>query len=78
MEKMEPSYTVGGNVNWYSHYGKTVLLLQSRFSRVRLLATPWTAGYQAPPSLRFSRWEYWSRLPLPSPKHYEVSLKKKN
>ena len=36
-------------------------------SRVRLLATPWTAAYQAPPSMGFSRQEYWSRLPLPSP-----------
>ena len=35
-------------------------------SRVRLLATPWTAAYQAPPSMGFSRQEYWSRLPLPS------------
>ena len=31
-------------------------------SRVRLLATPWTAAYQAPPSMGFSRQEYWSRL----------------
>ena len=37
-------------------------------SRVRLLATPWTAAYQAPPSMGFSRQEYWSGLPLPSPK----------
>ena len=36
-------------------------------SRVRLLATPWTAAYQAPPSMRFARQEYWSGLPLPSP-----------
>ena len=36
-------------------------------SRVRLLATPWTAAYQAPPSMGFSRQEYWSELPLPSP-----------
>ena len=36
-------------------------------SRVRLLATPWTAAYQAPPSMEFSRQEYWSGLPLPSP-----------
>ena len=36
-------------------------------SRVWLLATPWTAAYQAPPSLGFSRQEYWSRVPLPSP-----------
>ena len=35
-------------------------------SRVQLLATPWTAGYQAPPSMGFSRQEYWSGLPLPS------------
>ena len=36
-------------------------------SRVRLLATPWTAAYQAPPSMGFSRQEYWSGVPLPSP-----------
>ena len=36
-------------------------------SRVRLVATPWTAAYQAPPSMGFSRQEYWSGLPLPSP-----------
>ena len=36
-------------------------------SHVRLLATPWTAAYQGPPSMGFSRQEYWSGLPLPSP-----------
>ena len=36
-------------------------------SHVRLLATPWTTAYQAPPSMGFSRQEYWSRVPLPSP-----------
>ena len=36
-------------------------------SRVRLLATPWTAAYQAPPSMGFSRQEYWSGWPLLSP-----------
>ena len=36
-------------------------------SRVRLLAmTPWTTAYQAPPSMGFSRQEYWSGVPLPS------------
>ena len=35
-------------------------------SLVRLLATPWTAAYQAPPSMGFSRQEYWSGVPLPS------------
>ena len=33
-------------------------------SRVLLLATPWTAAYQAPPSMGFSRQEYWSGVPL--------------
>jgi len=37
-------------------------------SRVRLLSTPWTAAYQAPPSMGFSRQEYWSEVPLPSPR----------
>ena len=36
-------------------------------SRVQLLATPWTAADQAPPSMGFSRQEYWSGVPLPSP-----------
>ena len=36
-------------------------------TRVQLLATPWTAAYQAPPSMGFSRQEYWSGVPLPSP-----------
>ena len=36
-------------------------------SRIRLLATPWTAAHQAPPSMGFSRQEYWSGVPLPSP-----------
>ena len=37
------------------------------FSHVWLLATPWTAAYLAPPSMGFSRQEYWSGVPLPSP-----------
>ena len=36
-------------------------------SRVRLFTTPWTAAYQAPPSMGFSRQEYWSGVPLPFP-----------
>ena len=36
-------------------------------SRVWLLATPWNAAYQAPPSMGFSRQQYWSGVPLPSP-----------
>ena len=36
-------------------------------SHVQLFATPWTTAYQAPPSMEFSRQEYWSRVPVPSP-----------
>ena len=44
-----------------------LLPLLSRFSHVRLCATPQTEAYQAPPSLGFSRQEHWSGLPFPSP-----------
>ena len=44
-----------------------LLLLLSRFSRVRLCATPETEAHQASPSLGFSRQEHWSGLPFPSP-----------
>ena len=45
-------------------------------SRVWLLATPWAAAYQAPPSMGFSRQEYWSGVPLPSPSVRMVIIKK--
>ena len=47
---------------------------------VQLLATPWTAAYQAPLSMGLSRQEYWNGVPLPSPQekarqdHYQVYL----
>ena len=44
-------------------------------SRIQLLATPWTAAYQAPPSMGFSRQEYWSGVPLPSPELILGSIK---
>ena len=44
-----------------------LLLLLSRFSRVQLFATPWTVAHKDSPSMGFSRQEYWSGLPLPSP-----------
>ena len=44
-----------------------VKLKAKSFSRVQLFATPWTAAYQAPPSMGFSRQEYWSGVPSPSP-----------
>ena len=52
--------------NWNENY-LSLLLLLSRFSRVRLCATPETAAHQAPPPLGFSRQEHWSGLPFPSP-----------
>ena len=104
----------GSSVTYLTHGGPMLLLLLSRFSRVQLcatpytaalrlpcpwdspgknsgvgchfllqcvkvksesevtqsyptLATPWTAAYQAPPSMGFSRQKYWSGVPLPSP-----------
>ena len=47
----------------FSNAGKWKVKVKS-LSRVRLLATPWTAAYQAPPSMGFSRQEYWSGVPL--------------
>ena len=48
----------------FSNAGKWKVKVKS-LSHVRLLATPWTAAYQAPPSMGFSRQEYWSGVPLP-------------
>ena len=45
----------------FSNAGKWKVKVKSRF-----LATPWTAAYQAPPPMGFSRQEYWSGVPLPS------------
>ena len=42
-------------------------------SHIRLLVTPKTAAYQAPPSMGFSRQEYWSGVPLPSPLYSAIS-----
>ena len=44
------------------------------FSGVHLFTTPWTAAYQAPPSMGFSRQEYWSGVPLPSPRTTNIML----
>ena len=49
----------------FSNSWKWIVKVKS-LSRVWLLATPWTAAYQAPPSTGFSRQEYWSGVPLPS------------
>ena len=61
-------------LNWSQTKMKILSLFKFAFkvkvkspSRVRLFATPWTAASQAPPSMGFSRQEYWSGLPFPSP-----------
>ena len=40
---------------------------EKSLSRVQLFATPWTVAHQAPPSMEFTRQEYWSGLPFPPP-----------
>ena len=53
----------GIRVGGWCKKGMKVTLL----SRVQLFVTLWTVAYQAPPSMGFSRQEYWSGVPLPSP-----------
>ena len=68
------------NINNLSYVDGTILMVESEeelksllkvkvksLSHVRLFATPWTVACQAPPSMGFSRQEYWSGLPFPSP-----------
>ena len=50
-----------------------LLLLLSHFSRVRLCETPWTAAFQAPPSMEFSRQEYRSGVPSPFPQDHTAA-----
>ena len=63
----------GSSVHGIFQARKLLLLLLSRFSCVQLCATPWTAAYQATPSMGFSRQEDWSELPFPSPMHESES-----
>ena len=62
-----PLSHLGGPFSCISHYLCDMLSWAKSLSRVRLFATPWTAAYQAPPSMGFFRQEYWSGLPFPSP-----------
>ena len=55
---------VAKSQTWWSDWTELLLLLLSHFSRVQLFTTPWTAAYQAPLFMGFSRQEYWSGLPL--------------
>ena len=61
----------------FSSAGKWKVKVKS-LSRVQLFTIPWTAAYQAPPSMGFSRQEYWSGVPLPSPSDILRCVKTKN
>ena len=60
-------YKLSSFVLFVSEIKYILLLLLSHFSHVRLCVTPQTAAHQPPPSLGFSRQEYWSGVPLPTP-----------
>ena len=62
----------GRNINNLRYADDTTLMAEKKvkvksLSCVRLFVTPWTVAYQAPPSMGFSRQEYWSGFPFPSP-----------
>ena len=70
-----PGILQAGTLEWvaisFSNAWKSKVKVKS-LSCIPLLATPWTAAYQAPPSIGFSRQEYWSGVPLPSLRcHYK-------
>ena len=61
--------TVGTYANYYSfpHFSVFISAAAKSLQSCPTLATPWTAAHQAPRSMGFSRQEYWSGVPLPSP-----------
>ena len=64
------SRIAGKTIYHLSHQGSPCLSMKLKvklLSHIWLFATPWTIAYQAPPSMGFSRQEYWSGLPFPSP-----------
>ena len=60
------SGTSTSRIHWMMKFFQVKVKVKS-LSRVQLFATPWTVAHQAPPSMGFSRQEYWSGLPFPSP-----------
>ena len=70
-----PGKNTGVGCHFLLQRGKGKVKVKS-LGHVRLLVTPWTAAHQAPLSMGFSRREYWSGLPLPSPGSQETTNKR--
>ena len=62
-----PQFVVIHTVKGFGVINKAERKKVNSLSHVQLFATPWTIAYRAPPSMEFSRQEYWSGLPFPSP-----------
>ena len=69
-----PGKNTGVGCHFLLQYMKVKSKSEVAQSCPTLLVTPWTAAYQAPPSLEFSPKEYWSGLPLPSPPYSTVTV----
>ena len=61
------SWSFRFSISLLNQYLELISCEVKSFSHVRLFATPWTVAYQDPQSMGFSRQEYWSGLPFPSP-----------
>ena len=70
-----PRDSQGKNTGVGCHFLLQCMKVKS-LSRVRLFTTIWTVAYQALPSMRFSRQEYWSGVPLPSPLWFAAAAAK--
>ena len=62
-KQLDPTY----NTKNHTEYLIIITIQWKLLSHVQLFKTPWTVAYQAPPSMGFSKKEYWSGLPFPSP-----------
>ena len=64
----KPKQTIKKQRHYFANKGPSSQIRSDQsLSRVRLFATPWTVAYEAPQSMGFTRQEYWSGLPFPSP-----------
>ena len=63
---LKHKFTEYWNSHFHIRFSQQSEVKEKSLSRVWLFATPWTVAYQAPPSMGFSRQEYWSGLPFPS------------